>query len=54
MNIETEALITVLHERMENMTEQERVELLYTIASDYCQKCGSDNGGMHCQCDNDD
>ena len=54
MDTETETLINVLHERMENMTSEERVDLLHTIAGDYCPKCGADNGGRRCYCDNDE
>jgi hypothetical protein len=54
MDTETETLIAVLHDRMEKMTEQERIDLLRSIAGDYCPKCGYDNGGRYCPCDNDE
>ena len=54
MNTETETLIAVLHERMQKMTAQERIDLLYAIAGDYCPKCGYADGGRRCHCDNDE
>ena len=54
MDTETETLIAVLHGRMEKMTAQERRDLLAAIAGNYCPKCGAENGGRYCHCDNDE
>lgn len=32
----------------------ERVDLLRTIAGDWCPNCGYDNGGRRCHCENND
>lgn len=48
--------ISIAHLRMcmKNMTPQYRIDLLHAIAVNYCMKCGNDNGGSYCQCDNDE
>ena len=54
MNTETETLINVLRDRMQKMTDQERIDLLDALFAGYCQHCGSDIGNGRCYCTSDD
>lgn len=52
MDTETETLIAVLNGRMENMTDDERIDLKHELMEGYCEDCGSEH--LPCYCTNDD
>ena len=39
---------------LENMSDEERKDFLYSIADDYCRYCGRKEYGDNCQCENDE
>lgn len=54
MNTETETLVSVLRDRMEKMTDQERIDLLDSLFAGFCKHCGADIGDGRCYCLRDD
>ena len=54
MDAETKTLVAVLRERMEKMTDEERVELIGDLKEGYCQDCGRATGEWLCHCMNDE
>ena len=54
MNTETETLVAVLHDRMEKMTADERLELMRSLMDGYCKECGYEDPDRRCQCWNDE
>lgn len=54
MDTSTEMLIMVLRERMERMTDAERLALIESLTDGYCVHCGCATGGKRCHCTNDE
>ena len=52
MNTETETLIAVLRDRMEKMSDDERIGLMHSLMDGYCESCGSKY--LPCYCTWDD
>lgn len=54
MDTETETLVAVLRDRMEKMTDDERLELMNSLMDGYCEECGCESTRIRCQCWNDE
>lgn len=54
MDTETETLISVLHDRMTTMTDDERLGMMRQLMDGYCEECGREDPELHCQCSNDE
>ena len=54
MDIETDIIISVLHDRMANMIDEERMALMLKLMYDYCTDCGRDTEHCACYCTRDD
>jgi len=55
VNTETETLVAVLRDRMQKMTDEERLALIDALAEGYCIHCGrEETNGRRCQCWNDE
>ena len=48
MNTETETLINVIRDRMERMTDDERLNLLSDLFDGYCKHCGGSYSPCYC------
>lgn len=52
MDTENETLIGVLRDRMQKMTDEDRIDLMHALMDGYCRHCGSDH--LPCYCTRDD
>lgn len=51
MDTETKTLVAVLRDRMERMSDDERITLLDSLFDGYCKHCGSYLLPCHCMND---
>jgi len=49
---ETETLINILRDRMEEMSDEARLDLMAALMEGFCRHCGSDN--LPCYCTRDE
>jgi len=54
MDTETDILISVLHDRMAKMSDEERISLMLKLMDGYCTDCGRDTEHCPCYCTRDD
>lgn len=54
MNTETETLVAALNDRLEKMSDDERIEIMRSIMNGYCKECGCVDPSGTCQCWNDE
>jgi len=51
---ELKETIIILQNFMEEMTAQERIDLISCIMEKYCLSCGDYTNNQHCYCENDE
>jgi len=54
MDTDTEGLISVLNDRMGEMTNDERIKVMDAVMKGYCIYCGCVDHENRCQCWNDE
>jgi hypothetical protein len=54
MNTETDTLVAVIHDRMQKMTDFERLDIIETLMRGFCKDCGCVDPSGTCQCWNDE
>lgn len=54
MNTDTDILVYVIHDRMQKMTADERLEIINILMDGFCKECGWNDPSGTCQCWNDE